>query len=111
MAKKNHSEQPRLKRRLFGYKRSEVDGRIADLQAQMARQTDNLEFEVGRLTEELIVATTADDDLALRATRRAVETILTGARAEAAALIAKADVVIDLRDTASAASDGEPVAF
>ncbi len=85
----------KLRRRLFGYRRGDVDARVAALSAAFTRQIQELEFEVGRLTEELSVATHANEDLALRATRRAVETILAEARAEAAAIVANAAPVID----------------
>lgn len=101
---------PKFKRRLLGYRRRDVDARVARMQAELARRTEDLEFEVGRLTEELSVATTADEDLALRATRRAVEAILTDAKGRAAAMTVEPDPVIDLREPAPAARDSEPVA-
>jgi cell division septum initiation protein DivIVA len=84
MVKKIDKGTTTFKRRLLGYRRKEVDAGIAFIEAELARRTEGLELEVGRLTEELAVATAANEDLAFRATRRAVETILREAATEAA---------------------------
>jgi len=103
MAKKTkHDADARFKRRLLGYRRADVDDRVARLTADATRRIEDLEFEVRRLTEELSVAAGADEDLALRATRRAVDGILADARAKADALSTAPDTVIDLRDPESA---------
>ena len=86
MVKKIDKTATTFKRRLLGYRRKEVDAEIAFMEAELARRTEGLELEVARLTEELTIATTANEDLALRATRRAVETILNAAATEAARL-------------------------
>jgi hypothetical protein len=99
---------PKFKRRLLGYRRGDVDDRLASLQAEHAKHTADLEFEVGRLAEELSATTDADGDLALRATRRAVETILTDAKNRAEAMIGQSSVV-DLRASAPAAGADESV--
>lgn len=86
MVKKIDQTTTTFKRRLLGYRRKEVDAGIALIEAELARRTEGLELEVGRLTEELAIATTANKDLACRATRRAVETILSAAATEVARL-------------------------
>ncbi len=98
-----------FKRRLLGYRRRDVDARVASLQAEHATLTADLESEIERLAEELAVATNADEDLALRATRRAVEHILTDAKLQAA-MAGEAVPVIDLREPALAAGGSDSVA-
>ena len=87
MVKKNDNKSAKIRRRFLGYRRSDVDARIAAMHAELTQRTEGLEFEVNRLTEQLAVATTADEDLAFRATRRAVQTILAEANTEAAGVL------------------------
>lgn len=94
MAKRSEKTRPRFKRRLLGYRRRDVDGRIASLEADFTRRTADIENEIGRLSAELAAATAVDRDLALQATRRAVGTILTDARAQAATMLVEATTVI-----------------
>ena len=85
--KKKKTKSEKIRRRLLGYRRRDVDARIAGMQAELTRRTEDLESEVGRLTEQLAAATTADEDLAFRATRRAVEAILHEANTEAVGVL------------------------
>ena len=85
--KKKKSEK--IRRRLLGYRRRDVDARIAGMHAELTRRTEDLESEVGRLTEQLAAATTADEDLAFRATRRAVAAILDEANTEAVGVLGR----------------------
>lgn len=91
MAKKNKT--PRFKRQLLGYRSRDVANQIAGLEADFTRRSADLENEIGRLSTNL-AAITADQDLALQATRRAVGTILTEARAQGATMLVESPAVI-----------------
>ena len=94
MAKRNKNKTPRFTRQLLGYRSGDVANQIACLEADFTRRNADLENEIGRLSVEL-AAITADQDLALEATRQAVGTILTHARAHAATMLVEPPAAIE----------------